>query len=147
QAQVTAPVMLTPKRGDFQAFFNRGILATQSLAHALPKSNSGVPNYARLKDRVDQPGDPLRNRLSGELRTAMLGLFDRAKADGGEMFAALYELTDPELEQRLLGSQSVHLVLSNTGADDEENQPARQALHSAGLDITDRFVASNHIGH
>ena len=146
-AQVTAPVTLTPKRGDFQAFFNRGILATQSLAHALPKSSSGVPNFARLKDRIDQPGDPLRDRLSAELRTAVLGLFDRAKADGGEMFAALYELTDPELEQRLLGSNGVHLVLSNTGADDEENQPARQALHSAGLDITDRFVASNHIGH
>ncbi len=61
---------------------------------------------------------------------------------------ALYELTDPELEQRLLqGKDYVHLILSNTGADDAENQPARQALHEAGIDITDRTVPNGHIGH
>jgi phosphatidylserine/phosphatidylglycerophosphate/cardiolipin synthase-like enzyme len=53
-----------------------------------------------------------------------------------------------ELVQQLLQSQKLHLILSNTGPDDKENQPARQALHArAGIEILDRFVASGHIGH
>jgi len=147
-ALVTNEVAISGKCGTFGAYFNRGILSTQSLVHQLPKGPSGAPNYLKLKDRIDQPGDPLRNSLSGQLREAMLGLFARAKADGGELYCALYELTDPELEQELLtGKKLVHLILSNTGTDDAENEPARQALHEAGVDVTDRMVGSGHIGH
>jgi len=145
---ITNAVKITEERGDFSAFFNRGILSTQFLTHQLPQGPSGAPNYLKLKDRIDQPGDPLRERLSGQLREAMLGLFARAKAEDGQMYCALYELTDPELEQQLLeGKNFVHLILSNTGTDDAENEPARQALHEAGVDITDRMVGSGHIGH
>jgi phosphatidylserine/phosphatidylglycerophosphate/cardiolipin synthase-like enzyme len=147
-ALVTRPVTITEKRGNVAAFFNRGILSTQFLVHQLPKGPGGAPNYVKLKNRIDQPGDPLRDRLSGQLREAMLGLFERARKQGGELYCALYELTDPELEQQLLdGKEFVHLILSNTGADDAENQPARQALHDAGVDITDRTVGNGHIGH
>ena len=147
-ALTTNQVTIGPELGDFAAYFNRGILSTQSLAHQVPAGPSGVPNFLKLKDRIDQPGDPLRNRLSGQLREAMLGLFARAKADNGELYCALYELTDPELEQQLLaGKAFVHVILSNTGPDDAENTPARQALHEAGIDITDRMVSSGHIGH
>ncbi len=145
---MTEPVAVTEKRGDFSAYFNRGILSTQALAHALPKGPSGQPDFKRLKGRIDQPGDPLRNALSGQLREAMLGLFDRIEKEGGKLYLALYELTDPELEQRLLAAKDrVHLILSNTGVSDDENHPARQALHEAGVDITDRMVANGHIGH
>jgi phosphatidylserine/phosphatidylglycerophosphate/cardiolipin synthase-like enzyme len=145
---ITGPVTITEKRGSLSAFFNRGILSTQSLVHQIPQGPGGAPNYLRLKDRIDQPGDPLRNRLSGQLREAMLALFSRAREEGGQLYCALYELTDPELEQQLLAGKSfVHLILSNTGPEDEENKPARQALHEAGIDITDRFVGANHIGH
>lgn len=145
---ITNPVSITPKRGDFSAYFNRGILSTQSLVREVPKGPGGAPNFIKLKNRIDQPGDPLRNRLSGQLREAMLGLFDRAEKEKGRLYCALYELTDPELEQRLLaGKEYVHIILSNTGTDDAENTPARQALHDAGLDITDRMVGSQHIGH
>jgi hypothetical protein len=41
----------------------------------------------------------------------------------------------------------LHLILGNTGVDDTENKPARQTLHSAGVDITDRMVGKNHIAH
>ncbi|HEX9046477.1 MAG TPA: phospholipase D-like domain-containing protein [Verrucomicrobiae bacterium] len=147
-AMITNAVTITEKRGDFNAYFNRGILSTQSLSHQLPQGPNGAPNYTKLMGRIDQPGDPLRNSLSGQLREAMLGLFERAKAEGGEMFCALYELTDPELEQQLLAAKDfVHIILSNTGADDAENAPARQALHQAGIDITDRMVQTGHIGH
>lgn len=147
-ALTTNLVTVTEKRGDFSAFFNRGILSTQSLVHQLPAGPSGQPNYLTLKGRIDQPGDPLRNSLSGQLREAMLGLFARARAEGGHLYCAIYELTDPELEQQLLSAKDfVHLILSNTGTDDAENSPARQALHEAGIDVTDRMVGSGHIGH
>jgi hypothetical protein len=56
-------------------------------------------------------------------------------------------LTDPELVQLLLDAKNLHLILSNTGAHDSENQPARQALHERGIEIIDCFVPSGHIGH
>jgi phosphatidylserine/phosphatidylglycerophosphate/cardiolipin synthase-like enzyme len=51
------------------------------------------------------------------------------------------------LQQLLNAKDFIHVILSNTGTDDTENQPARQALHEAGIDITDRMVGSGHIGH
>src|SRR5262249_40505408 len=108
----------------------------------------GAPNYLKLRGRIDQPGDPLREKLSGQLREALLDLFPRARTEHAELFLALYELNDPELESALLdGSGYVHLILSNTGPEDTENAPARQALHEAGIDIHDRIVGNGHIGH
>ncbi len=148
EALTTNSVAITEKRGDFSAFFNRGILSTQSLVHQLPAGPSGAPNFLKLKERIDQPGDPLRERLSGQLREAMLGLFARARAEGGKLYCAIYELTDPELEKTLLDNKDiVHIILANTGTDDAENSPARQALHEAGADITDRMVPNQHIAH
>ena len=147
-ALTTEAVTITEQCGDLSAFFNRGILSTQSLSHQLPNGQNGSPSFTELMGRIDQPGDPLRNSLSGQLREAMLNLFAHAKSEGGQLYCALYELTDPELEQQLLAAKSfVHVILSNTGVDDKENTPARQALHEAGIDITDRKVASGHIGH
>lgn len=148
KSQTTSAVKVTEERGSFNAYFNRGILSTQSLAHQVAPGPNGAPNYMQLKGRIDQPNDPLRNELSGQLREAMLELFPRARAAHGQLYLALYELTDPELESALLaGKGYVHLILSNTGVDDGENAPARQALHHAGVDITDRMVGSGHIGH
>jgi phosphatidylserine/phosphatidylglycerophosphate/cardiolipin synthase-like enzyme len=148
RVMTTEAVTVTPDRGDCFAYFNRGILSTQFLARQLPHDPSGAPSFTALKGRIDQPGDPLRNQLSGGLRVAMLALFDRVEREGGALYAALYELNDPELEHRLLSSKGfVHLILSNTGVDDRENHPARQALHAAGVDITDRMVPNGHIGH
>jgi hypothetical protein len=142
------PATLTPRRGSVATYFNRGILSTQFLAHQVPAGPSGAPNYKVLTDRIDQPGDPLRNALAGQMIEGVGSLLRRAAAEGGTVYAALYELTDPELEQLLLASGSrLHLILSNTGTDDKENQPARQALHESGGEVIDRFVPSGHIGH
>lgn len=78
----------------------------------------------------------------------MLGLFARARAEGGKLYCAIYELTDPELEKTLLDNKDiVHIILANTGTDDAENSPAREALQEAGADITDRMVPNQHIAH
>ena len=144
---LAGPVTLSPACGSFDAYFNRGILSTQFVAHAIKPGPSGAPNYRILTDRIDQPGDPLRAALAGQIIAGVSSLLTRAANDGGSCHAALYELTDPELIQALLAAKGLHIILSNTGTDDKENMPARQALHDAKIDIADRYVPSGHIGH
>ncbi|MFS8047382.1 phospholipase D-like domain-containing protein [Rhizobium sp. BR 314] len=146
------PVTLTEKHGHCSAYFNRGILSTQYLAHQIPAGPSGAPNYVTLKGRIDQPGDPLRENLAGQLIDGLLSLLRRAETEGGTCYAALYELNDVELEGALLQASRLSIILSNTGPDDQENHPARQALHekaasNPNLQIFDRFVPGGHIGH
>jgi phosphatidylserine/phosphatidylglycerophosphate/cardiolipin synthase-like enzyme len=144
----TNSVTLTPKRGSVSTYFTNGILATQALTHKVPLGPSGAPNPTVLKGRIDQPGDPLRQRLAGQILEGLTSLLDRAVKQGGECYCALYELNDPELIKALLDAKmKVHIILSNTGTDDAENTPARQTLHEAGADITDRMLANGHIGH
>lgn len=143
----TNEVTLTPQHGPVSAYFNRGILSTQALAHALPKGKNG-PSPQALKDRIDQPADPLRQRLAGQIIEGLSSLVKRAQNEGGSCYAALYELNDPELLQLLLLNKDlIHIILSNTGTDDATNIGARQALHEADADITDRMLGSGHIGH
>ena len=143
----TGAVTLAAERGDIDVYFNRGILSTQALTRAVPKGPSGKPNPDVLRERIDQPGDPLRKRLSGELPAALLRLLERAERDGGTCYCALYELNDTELLAKLLGRRDVHIVLSESSGDDETNHAARQALHEDGADVVDRMLGSGHIGH
>jgi len=143
----TGQIELTPGEGNIRAYFNRGILSTQSLTHQIPQFGSGTPDYKVLTSRIDQPGDPLRNSLAGQMIEALSSLLEKARAEGGECYCALYELTDPELLKLLVDSKNVHIILSNAGENDAENRPARQTLHESGIDITDRILKSGHIGH
>lgn len=145
----TDQIDLTSDRGNgASVYFNRGILSTQALAHKIPSMPSGVPNYKILTDRIDQPGDALRNDLAGQMIEALSSLLKRAKKEGGHCYCALYELNDPELLKLLLSlPKQVHIILSNTGTDDGTNQGSRQSLHEAGVDVTDRMLPSGHIGH
>jgi phosphatidylserine/phosphatidylglycerophosphate/cardiolipin synthase-like enzyme len=142
----TNPVHLTPDRGEVFTFFNRGIFSTQSLAHQLPQGPNG-PEYKFLRDRIDQPGDPLRNSLAGQIIEGVRTLLERAASNGGRCYGALYELTDPELLQLLIGSPFVHLVLSDAGKNDSTNGPARQSLEESHTDMVSRIMPSGHIGH
>jgi len=145
---VTNQVTLSPGTGKIKAYFNRGILSTQYVSSQIPKSNSGIPNYKILLDRIKQTGDKLRNKLADELKDAVLSLLDKAIKEQGECYCSLYELNDNELVGKLLEAKDrVHLILSNTGADDATNEVARASLHDSGMDIIDRMVSSEHIGH
>ena len=144
----TDPVKLTPKRKSFDVYFTNGILATQALTRIVPKGKNGAPDPNVLRDRIDQPGDPLRMKLAGQILDGLTKLLDRARDEGGNCYCAIYELDDTELVKRLLDAKGyVHILLGNTGTDDKENKPARQTLHEAGVDITDRMVGSGHIAH
>lgn len=149
QALYTDVVKLTPACSQsFFVYFNRGILSTQFIAHQVKPGPSGAPNFKVLTERIDQPGDTLRNALAGQIIEGVETLLQRAETQGGACYAALYELNDPELIEHLLGIKDrLHIILSNTGADDGTNAAARQTLHESGTDIIDRMLPNNHIGH
>ena len=95
---VSNEVTLTEKRPPFSAYFNRGIVATQALSHAL----NDKPSIAALTPHILDPADPIRIRLMGQLTEGVTSLLDRADSDGGIINTALYELNDPKgLEKRL----------------------------------------------
>jgi phosphatidylserine/phosphatidylglycerophosphate/cardiolipin synthase-like enzyme len=144
----TNQIGLSPGTGNIKAYFNRGILSTQSISSQIPKGGSGAPNYKILAKRICQPGDSLRERLTDELKDALINLLDKVIKEGGKCYCALYELSDPELIEKLIeAGNKVNLVLSNTGPDDHTNEVSRATLHESNVNITDRFVAKGHIGH
>jgi hypothetical protein len=89
---VSNEITLTEKRPPFTAYFNRGIVATQALSHAL----NDKPSIAALTPHILDPADPIRIRLMGQLSEGVTSLLERADRDGGVINAALYELNDPK---------------------------------------------------
>lgn len=150
QPLLSNPVQLSANRGAIKSYFNRGILASQAVGRQLPRGQGGTPSAKVLRDRIDQPRDPLRNNLSGDMCQALMSLLDRAQAEGGKCYLALYELSDTELVQHLIGSAFVEIILASAGESkdpDATNAPARQSLHESGVRIADRIMPSGHIGH
>src|SRR5262249_2582105 len=127
-------------------YFNRGVLATQSIALRLSDKE---PWKTQLTKIITTPGDDTRDYLSGELRLAMLKLLDDVKQTDGELVhAALFELNDPELIDRRcqLGARA-HVVLSNGDEPKgDENKAGRDQLSAAGVDVHDRMTGSR-LGH
>ena len=137
----------------FEAYFNRGIVPSQALAH------QNLSKKTLQKD-LDTKGSKNRNFLSGELRIALLDLLGQAKKDGVEIYAALYELNDPELIDALkaiggkcnllLGSGAYKAADKKKGtpAVPDENKDVRNdlRLHSS-VNVHDRLVKSPHFAH
>lgn len=155
---LTNPVAITHDRGQFKAFFNRGIVASQAVVRAL-----GTPSAARLLRHVADPADKIRLMLEGELQDALTALLDLADADHGEIRAALYELNDPlGLEVRLQAADrgdphSRAVVLGNervaadkkagTDGTDDAYAENRANLKRAGVAVIDRILPAGHIPH
>ena len=146
-------VTLTPKRPPFNAYFNRGITATQALSHAL----NDKPSIAALAPHILDPTDPIRVRLMGQLSEGVTSLLDRADAGGGTIHAALYELNDPEgLEKHLQANPTSRIViLGNEQSVDPKTKEAiedadsdnRDALKAAGVTVIDRILGKGDIPH
>ncbi|MBX9668247.1 MAG: hypothetical protein K2X93_11535 [Candidatus Obscuribacterales bacterium] len=121
--------------------FNRGILSTQKLAHMLPKLPDGNPDPATLIEALKDPSSAIRKMLAGSLPAFIKSIFLEAKAEGGQVFSALYELADPEIVDFLLANpDTFELILGNAGEDDETNKDARARLHAAVAKVIDRFL-------
>jgi phosphatidylserine/phosphatidylglycerophosphate/cardiolipin synthase-like enzyme len=152
---VSNTIQLSPHYGLMSAYFNRGILATQSTAHQLHGNDPGGMKGVLLK-RIENLNDQLRKDLAGQMIEALTTLPDEALANGGECFNALYEFEDQELIGHLAKiTDRAHLILSNmpgTVGDTKEKTndtyaDQRQQIKEAGADVTDRFMKSGHIGH
>jgi hypothetical protein len=145
----TDEVTLTPLCStNVSAYFNRGILSTQALSHALPKNAKGEPDGFELIERIKHPGDPIREALAGQIVDGLTLLLKGAVRDDSSCLGAIYELNDPELVAELVDPERVSLVLSEAGEDDGTNEDARRLLHEAKVEISDRlFHTDDHIGH
>lgn len=148
---VTNDVVVSSRRGPFRSTFTNGILAAQWLSNVLDED--GVIKDGELMAKVADPNDPHRKYLAGDVLPLLHELFARP----GELYLALYELEDEELEALLLANSArIHVILSNTGVGtgankakwDLRNKAARKRLIDAGVDIHHRmFNNSTHIGH
>ena len=136
------------------AYFNRGLISTQSISRAL----QGKPSKKGLLDRIVNPTDTLRASLSGDMVEALTDFVARAKS-GGKLYAALYELHDQELVPLLeKAGKKLSIVLSNAMEQEvrpvgepkvevDGNQDARDRLTKTASAMFSRMLANNQIGH
>ncbi|MGY3450376.1 phospholipase D-like domain-containing protein [Bradyrhizobium sp. USDA 4353] len=140
-------VTLTPERPPFQAYFNRGITATQALSRAL----NDKPSVPALAPHILDPTDPIRIHLMGQLQDGLTSLLKRADAGGGTIHAALYELNDPKgLEKQLhQNPKSRIVILGNEQGKDSDDADAenRANLKAAGVTVIDRILGKGSIPH
>jgi hypothetical protein len=77
-------------------------------------------------------------------------MLDDVKKNDGEIYAALYELNDPELIPALVAlGQKCHLILANGAFNSkkpDENGAVREQLRGK-VDLHDRLVGSGHFAH
>jgi phosphatidylserine/phosphatidylglycerophosphate/cardiolipin synthase-like enzyme len=148
----SAPVIVASQGNKINPYFNRGIVASQWLARKL----QNVPAKGwrkKLTTSLSTPGDPIRNFLSGASRVELLALLNGALKSGGQIYAVLYELDDPELIAALksLGKRS-HLILANgthkskSGSHADENAAARAQLAKV-VSLSNRMVTGEHLAH
>ncbi|MBK8322035.1 MAG: hypothetical protein IPL06_04705 [Betaproteobacteria bacterium] len=147
-AFVTAPVAITSKRPPFRTTFTNGILAAQWLSNVL--NEDGVIEKNELIEKIENPDDPHRKYLAGDVLSLLHELFERK----GTFKLALYELEDKELEDLLIANAArLEVILANTGVAsgewDVRNKPARKRLRAAlKTRLHDRmFNNATHIGH
>ncbi len=136
------------------AYFNRGLISTQSISRAL----QGKPSKKGLLDHIVNPTDTLRASLSGDMVEALTDFVARAKS-GGKLYAALYELHDLELVPLLeKAGKKLSIVLSNAmeqevrpvgepKAEVDGNQDARDRLTKTAAAMFSRMLPNNQIGH
>jgi phosphatidylserine/phosphatidylglycerophosphate/cardiolipin synthase-like enzyme len=150
-AFTTNDILASSRRGSFRSTFTNGILAAQWLSNVL--NEDGTIEENELLNKIADPDDPHRKYLAGDVLPLLHELFARP----GELFLALYELEDEELEALLVANAArLHVILANTGVGtgenktkwDLRNKAARRWLIDAGVDVQHRmFNNSTHIGH
>lgn len=141
-------------------YFNRGFVMSQFMAHYLKATGKSLSEF---KETIsDEDDHTIRQFLSGDLRVEMLELLADTRTNGGEVFAALFELSDAELIDALVAlGPRAHVVLANgsiakrekeTAAEARKrdgNAPARARLLAAAVDVeeTNRFISPGALAH
>jgi phosphatidylserine/phosphatidylglycerophosphate/cardiolipin synthase-like enzyme len=131
--------------GRVSCYFNRGIVASQWLARLLPEAH---PDQ-KLREIIATPGDKIRNFLGGPVHEKLTSLLTDTNQNNGHVFAALFELDDPELIPLLQAfGKRAHIVLANGSVKhkgDDENATARGDIRMC--DVRDRMTAPRALAH
>ena len=144
--EITLTHEVTPK---IQAYFNRGIVAAQWVSRRLDITDYDLQT-AKLKTIIDTPNDLFRNYLAGPLGVGLFDLLASAAKDKTDVYAALYELDDKQLEAAVLklGTRA-HIVLANGSVEkkgEDQNSDARGALNGK-IDLHDRMTSPRALAH
>jgi|EndMetStandDraft_8_1072994.scaffolds.fasta_scaffold212239_2 hypothetical protein len=106
-----------------------------------------------LLDVIKTVGDPIRDFLGGLARQRLIALLDEAIADPKRtVFAALFEMNDPELIAKLsaLGARA-NVVLGNssggTATGVKETDDSAAVIGAAGVKVTRRNTAPGSYAH
>lgn len=129
----------------FEAYFNRGIVGAQFLAR---QAQTQAEFTTMLKADIQNPTSKNRAFLSGPLRVVLLGLLEKARLGGVEIYAALYELNDPEIIEALGTNCNLLLASGAFGKGTDENADVRKQLRDNGkINLFDRLVKGVHFAH
>src|SRR6185503_3818506 len=126
-----------------EAYFNRGIVAAQWVSRRLGITADDLKSK-KLRTVIETPNDPFRRYLHGPLGSRLFEILADAAKHKRQIYAALYELDDEQLEAALekLG-QRAHVVLANGSvkkSGDDQNSHARERLRDK-IDLHDRFIS------
>jgi phosphatidylserine/phosphatidylglycerophosphate/cardiolipin synthase-like enzyme len=131
--------------GRAACFFNRGIVASQWLARLLPEHSPST----KLAKVIATPGDKIRNFLGGPAREKLVSLLVEANEAKAHIYAALFEVDDPELIPLLQTfGKRAHVVLGNGSVKrkgGDENADARAKLKVC--DLKNRMTAPRALAH
>lgn len=144
--QIELSPEVSPK---INAYFNRGIVASQWVSRRLGITATNLKSK-ELETVIDTPNDPFRDYLTGPLGKRLFELLKEADKEKRDVYAALYELDDKQLEGALkkLGSHA-HVVLANGSVKkkgEDQNAPARKVLASK-IDLHNRMLSPRALGH
>ena len=98
---------------------DRGVLQSRHRRGAMGVATSWITDRRegpKLRKVIDTPGDPFRDYLAGPLGKRLFELLDSAAKDKREIYAALYELDDEQLEAALDKIGSAHTSCLPTAA-------------------------------
>jgi phosphatidylserine/phosphatidylglycerophosphate/cardiolipin synthase-like enzyme len=146
----TAEIKLNHKVAPkIEAYFNRGIVAAQWVSRRLGITEHNLQT-AKLRNVITTPNDPFRNYLMGPLGARLFELLASAAKEKREIYAALYELDDEQLESALEKFRKrAHVVLANGSVKkkgEDQNSAARERLEGK-IDLHDRMISPRALGH
>jgi phosphatidylserine/phosphatidylglycerophosphate/cardiolipin synthase-like enzyme len=146
----TQPVTLDHEtEPKIQAYFNRGIVASQWVSRRLGITDQDLKTKT-LEKIIKTPDDPFRSFLTGDLGARLFALLESAAAEKRHVYAALYELHDEQLEGALRKLRKrAHVVLANGSVDkdgEDQNEEARKRLVGK-IDLHDRMISPKALGH
>jgi phosphatidylserine/phosphatidylglycerophosphate/cardiolipin synthase-like enzyme len=146
----TEEITLTHEvESNIEAYFNRGIVAAQWVSRRLQITNVNLQTK-KLETVITTPNDPFRNYLAGPLGARLFELLESAAKEKRDVFAALYELHDKQLEAALAKlKKRAHVVLANGSVKkkgEDQNSEAREKL-SGKVDLHERMISPAALGH